>query len=62
MSNDRLLLTAEVASTLGITPRHVARLAETGVLEPAIRLNGLRGALLFHAADVEQLLEERQAS
>ena len=62
MSNQRLMLTREVAELLGITTRHVARLAAAGVLEPVVRTPGIRGVLLFNEDDVQSLLEARQAS
>ena len=61
MSKPRLLAAAEVAARLQVSPRTVARYAEQGRLKPAMRLPGLRGALLFDPADVERLARMRAA-
>ncbi len=50
-----LLLTSEVADRLGRTVRQVHYLVEAGRIEPAMKGNGLRGPMLFHADDVDQL-------
>ena len=62
MSKSGLIPTRDVADLLGVTPRHVARLVEAGLLEPVVRMPGVRGALLFHEDDVQSLFEARQAS
>lgn len=52
MNPGGLLTTAEVAERQGISVRTVARLVERGRLEPALKLGGLRGAMLFDPEDV----------
>ena len=47
-----LIPTAEVARIYGCDVRTVHRLAARGVLVPAIKAPGLRGALLFRRQDV----------
>lgn len=53
MSDLRLLNTREVADALGVSTREVARRVERGVLEPAVKLPGVRGAFLFDPAAVQ---------
>lgn len=62
MSRPRLLTTAEAAEAAGVSVRTVARYVERGLLAPAVRLPGLRGALLFDPRDVERLARERGAA
>lgn len=57
MSNVDLLTTRDVAEALGVSTREVARRVETGALEPAVKLPGLRGAFLFDR-DVIQAAKE----
>lgn len=47
MSNVDLLTTRDVADAYGVSTREIARRVETGALEPAVKLPGLRGAFLF---------------
>lgn len=56
---DSLLTAAQVAEIRGVTPKTVHRWAEAGRLPIATKLPGLRGAYLFHRADVEALAAER---
>lgn len=42
-----LATTRDVADRLGISVRQVARLAGSGALKPALKLEGVRGAMLF---------------
>lgn len=62
MSNVDLMPTSEVAERLGEQVRQVIRLAQTGRLPYAVKTPGLRGAYLFHRADVERFARERAAS
>ncbi|NAZ17899.1 helix-turn-helix domain-containing protein [Glutamicibacter soli] len=59
MSNVRseLIVTAEVAERLGVTPRHVSRLVDEGKLAPVFKAPGIRGAYLFDRTEVEALAE-----
>ena len=54
-----LATTRDVADRLGISVRQVARLAGSGALKPALKLEGVRGAMLFDPAAVEQYAKER---
>lgn len=47
-----LIPTAEVARIYGCQVRTVHRLVERGILTPAIKAPGKRGALLFRREDV----------
>lgn len=47
MSNVDLLTTRDVAAAHGVSTREIARRVESGALEPAVKLPGLRGAYLF---------------
>ena len=51
--NFGLMTTREVAAAFGVTTREVARRVERGVLEPAVKLPGIRGAFLFDSASIE---------
>lgn len=55
----QLMPTAEVAAALRISTRQVARLVESGAIEPIVRAPGVRGAFLFDAADVKAFVESR---
>lgn len=55
-----LLSTRGAARVLGVTTRTVHRFAESDRLRPAYRLDGLRGAFLFHESDVIALAEQRR--
>lgn len=60
MSNSGALYsTAEAASVLGVSRRHVHRWATDGTLPPVKRLTGLTGALLFAVEDVNALAAQR---
>lgn len=56
-----LIPTCEVAKRLEVSPRTVARMAADGRLTAVQQLHGLRGALLFDPADVEELRHEKQS-
>lgn len=47
MSHIDLLTTRDVADAFKVSTREIARRVETGALEPAVKLPGLRGAFLF---------------
>lgn len=55
------LSTGEVAEMLDLTPRQVARLADSGDI-PSIKLPGKTGARLFNEADVRAYRATRQAA
>ena len=55
-----LLSTRGAARVLGVTTRTVHRFAESERLRPAYRLDGLRGAFLFHESDVLELAAQRR--
>lgn len=57
-----LIPTQEVARRAGKDVRTVNRWVIDGRLTPAVKLPGLRGARLFHIADVERLLAEDAAA
>jgi hypothetical protein len=58
-----LLTTREVMAALVLsTPSGVSKIVRTGKLTPAVRLPGIRGAMLFRRSDVEALAAERAAS
>lgn len=52
---DDALTTRDVAVALGVSPREVARRVQRGVLEPVVKLPGVRGAYLFDPASIEAL-------
>lgn len=56
-----MLTTAEVADRLGVSPRVVRYLAETGQLRPARRIPVGRGVLMFDAAAVDAFRLNRAA-
>ena len=61
MSNIPDLLSTRGASrVLRVSTRTVHRFAESGTLRPAFRLDGLRGAFLFHESDVLELAAQRR--
>jgi DNA-binding transcriptional MerR regulator len=53
--------TAEAADLIGVSVRTIHRCVAKGNLHPITKLGGLRGAYLFHAADVLALRTERAA-
>lgn len=61
MPNPDLIPTADAAQILGCHVRTVHRFVESGDLKPAVRMPGLRGALMFRRADVERLAKRRAA-
>lgn len=56
-----LVPTVEAARTLGVTVRTISRWVKTGRLTPAAKTPGVRGAYLFHPADIDSLREEEAA-
>jgi hypothetical protein len=59
MSNLGLIGSADAASILQCSRREVTRLVERGVLTPAMKLPGTRGAYLFDPVEVERVAAER---
>lgn len=55
------MTTRDVASELGCTTQHVARLVRGGTLEPMLKLPGINGAYVFAPAEVERVKRERLA-
>lgn len=62
MFNMKLLTTRQAADALGVTPRQVARMVEDGVIAPAAKGPGSRGAFLFDPDVVELLRKDRELS
>lgn len=58
MDTPTLMSTREVARCLGVSVPTVTRLAREERLNPAQKLDGLRGAYLFDPADVAALADE----
>jgi excisionase family DNA binding protein len=61
MSPDELVTTAQAASILGKSVPTIHRLADSGTLPVAHKLDGIRGAKLYRRADVEALLAPETA-
>ena len=57
-----LLTAAETCERLGIGGTQLGRIIESGRLEVAVKLPGIRGPRLFRVADVDRLAAERVAS
>ncbi len=57
-NTDTLIPTAEVARIKGVHVRTVHRWVDKGLLVPAAKAPGIRGALLFRASDVDSLTED----
>ncbi len=58
----QLMTTAEVAEQCGgVSVKTVIRWVESGALTPAQKLPGLRGAYVFHPAEVARFKAERDA-
>ena len=59
---EELLTTREAARRLGMSISTFHRHLSLGYLQidPVQKLDGLRGAYLFHAADIERLVAQRQ--
>ena len=55
-----LLTTRDVADAYGVSTREIARRVETGALEPAVKLPGLRGAYLFDRGVLPEPAEAEQ--
>jgi excisionase family DNA binding protein len=53
-----LIGTADAARRLGVSRSTLTRRVEAGELEPAMRVPGYRGPLLFERADIEALAGE----
>lgn len=58
MTAARLLTTSEVATILGVKPRQVQRIAETGGLAPAVGGGGR--AMVFYESAVRRLVVKRE--
>ena len=52
------MTTAELARRLGVTPGAISLMVKRGAIAPAIKLPGIRGAFLFDASVVEELVSE----
>lgn len=57
-----LITTRKAAEILGISTRQVLRLVESKSLKPTAKLDGLRGAFLFEAEEIDQLKQTRGAA
>jgi len=57
-----LIGTAEASKLTGRDRRTIQRMVDRGELTPAHKLDGLRGALVFHRADIEALNAARDAA
>ncbi len=53
-----LLPTRAVAQLLNCSPSTISRKVAAGELTPALKVDGLRGAMFFRRSDVEALLAE----
>ena len=60
MTRQVLLTTLEVAQRLDVDVRTVARWADSGRLDVALRFPGMRGPRMFDAAEVERFAAERE--
>jgi excisionase family DNA binding protein len=60
--NEHLIPTRQAAELLGVNVRTVHRMAEAGLLPPALKIPGQTGAWLFDRAAVERLAAERAAA
>ena len=58
MTETDLITSAQAAVILNCTPRTIARMAEDGRLEPALKFPGWRGGYLFARAEVERARDE----
>ena len=62
MSNlGELLSTAQAAKVLGVSVKTVHRLVDRGELNMAVKMDGLRGPMLYTAQDVHALAQKRTA-
>lgn len=52
-----LLRSAEACDRLGINRSTLTRWVVSGKITPAYKLDGIRGAFLFHPSDVDRLVE-----
>lgn len=59
---EHMMTTAEAAERLGVRPETVTRWAKRGLIKPVHKVPGLRGALIFAAAEVERVAAERGAA
>ena len=62
MSTVTLLSTRDAAQRLGVSVPTVTKLARDGVLVPAAKAPGRRGAYLFDEHDVERVRDERSGA
>lgn len=60
LSSNDLLTTSQVAETLDVSTRTVARLVANQQLAAAVQAPGKRGAFLFEAAEVEHYKTMRE--
>lgn len=61
METADLIPTSVVAEMLSADRSTISRMVTRGRLEPALRMAGPRGPMLFHRSDVEALLAEAKA-
>jgi excisionase family DNA binding protein len=57
-----VISTKEAAAHLGVSVATVARLVTAGRLTPALKLEGIRGAMWFHRTDIAALTSTEAAS
>ena len=62
LPNETYVDAKTAAHMLGVSVRTVHRLVDQGELPTARKLDGIRGARLFHRRDVQRLAHQRQAS
>lgn len=62
MQATEFLTTVDAAAALGVTKQHLAKLVKRDVITPALRANGLRGAMFFHRDEVARVAAERNLS
>lgn len=60
MTSLELVTSQEVARSLGVTQRYVAKLVKTGQLDPIRKNPGRTGAYIFTASEVEHYRAMRE--
>ena len=61
MPNDKLLSTAKAAAALNVDRSTLTRMVQSGKVKPAVRGDGLRGALFFYPSEIRRALARMRA-
>lgn len=61
MHNDKLISTAKAAAELNVDRSTLTRMVQAGKVRPAVRGDGLRGAMFFYPSEIRRAIKRLQS-